>query len=561
VNSGKVKRISRRRFLQGALISGASLVAARCGGGATPTSAPPEPAATEVPPTVAPTAVPPTEVPTAVPPTAAPSGPKMGGTLNFAAVGDYNSFNPWRVQGVNGAMYNQVYSRLLYKTEDAVEHADIAEEWEMAPDGLSFTVKMKEYVKWHDGQECTAQDFVNMFEYMQDEELAADANLSKFVSLAEPIKNVEAVDKYTLKFSFNNPTPYITDILDYWHAIRIDDRSDPGMLKTLPFGTGPFKIVEWAPKEYSRFVPHEDYHLEGEPYLDEFIWKRLDQNETLIPNLQSGAVDGIQVAGKQDMVFLEEDPNYWVHYRPMNGCQNILVNCRMPPLDKAEVRRALSHTLDREQIWKTAYFGLGYPICATFHMPSSLGYREDLVMAHDFNLDEAAKMLEEAGASNLELKMSISSYHPEDKIWTLIWQADLAKIGVTLTINEVEVAEWYEIEGDDNLKGNSVHGWGTGRVNRDPAIFLGTQWPYRPYDHPLGWSNEEMTQLIEKGAAELDVEERRKIYQRCNEILLEDSPTINVVAGVNASAYSNDVKGVFYDLHGFMYYKETWLDR
>jgi ABC-type transport system substrate-binding protein len=66
---------------------------------------------------------------------------------------------------------------------------------------------------------------------------------------------------------------------------------------------------------------------------------------------------------------------------------------------------------------------------------------------------------------------------------------------------------------------------------------------------------------MEKGAAELDVEERRKIYQRCNEILLEESPTINVVAGVNASAYSNDVKGVFYDLHGFMYYKETWLDR
>jgi ABC-type transport system substrate-binding protein len=193
-------------------------------------------------------------------------------------------------------------------------------------------------------------------------------------------------------------------------------------------------------------------------------------------------------------------------------------------------------------------------------MPTTLGYREDLVMAHPFDLDRAAQLLEGAGVSDLEFDINVSPYHAADKIWALIWKDDLAKIGVTLNVKEVETAEWYAIQGDDNLKGNGIHPWGTGRSNRDPHIFLSTQWPYRPYDHPLGWSNQEMTDLMKQGALELDTEERRKIYQRCNEILIEDSPTLNLVASSNASAYLPHVKGVYYDLHGFMHFKEAWLD-
>ncbi|MFB0546337.1 MAG: ABC transporter substrate-binding protein [Anaerolineae bacterium] len=522
-------KITRREFLRYATLLGASLVTAKAL--ATPTSV--------------------------------LTGPKVGGTLNYAETGAFNSFNPWRMYIANASLGSQVYSRLLWKDLDGNEHLDMAEGMEMAPDGLSLTVKMHENIKWHDGQECTAQDFVNMFGYTKDPELMEDVGVKKFAGLLKPIEDVQAVDKYSIKFVFAAPVPYgyITDILDYWYAVRIDDKTDAVLQKNLAIGTGPFKMVEWEPNQYTRYVRNEDYYLEGYPYLDEWVFKRLERAETLVPNLLADAVDGIGSVPEPDVEALQKEKDYWVEIATGSGSiLNICVNHRLPPFDKKEVRLALSYSLNREAIVKNVFYNLGAPTCSPFWHPASLGYREDLVNAHAFDLDKAAQLLEQAVVKDLEMDIHTPAGWPGWTDYALIWQADLAKIGVTLNVREVEVSKFYDIAADPNLEGSAVHPWATGRTKRDTAIFIFTQ-PQYVSPNKYGWVNEEFEKLAEDAVVELDPEKRCEMYQRCNEIYMEDLPMLQIMNTVSVRAWHNDVKGPTDDLLGYLVLWKAWLDR
>jgi peptide/nickel transport system substrate-binding protein len=559
---------------------GAGALASACGGTpASPTAAPKAaeptkpaaPAATTAPaakpaePTkpAAPVA---TTAPAAKPaataaPAAAPA--KKGGVFNYAEAGDFNNFNPWAVGAVNLNMYNQVFSRLIWKDPSGKENADLAESWEMARDGLSFRAKLRQGVKWHDGKEFTAEDYVTQFGYTKDETLLKDAAIKKHQGLIAPIKDVKAIDKYTLEFQFGAPVPYITDILDYWFAIRIDDKSDPTFTKKPPVGTGPFKMAEWVPNQYAKFPKNADYYNKDQPAIDEFLFKRLEKAETLIPNLQSGSVDGIQLTSLSDVGPLREDKNYTVEISESAGSIfNIMVNVTKAPFDKREVRQALSYSLNRVEMAKSAFFGVSRPITSPFFSPSSLAYREDLVMAHPFDLDKAAKLLEGAGAKGLQLTTNVTPRWPQMKLFMLIWQSDLAKIGVKLTINEVETAKFYDIGGAKDLLGNDIHPWLNARTTRDPAIFWSTQINYRGNErNPYGYRNEELEKLVAEGAVELDPAKRKAIYQKLNEIVVNECNILQVATDPRVWVFSKVVKDVRFDLNGNLFLAPMHLDK
>jgi ABC-type transport system substrate-binding protein len=545
VNQGSASPLSRRRFLQMSAMAGAGAALAAC---AAPTGAPA---------TIDPAA------PAATMPAAVVEGtPRSGGVLRYAETGEFNHFSPWQMANVNMAMYNQVFSRLIWKDDQGVEHGDLAESWEMSDDGLSFTVKMLENIHWHDGEPCTAQDIVNMYNYTQDPDLAADSAVQKTANMMAAITDVVAADDYTVRFEFSQPIPYITEVLDYFWAIRIDDKGDPAFMNNLPVGTGPFKLVEWQPNQYTRYTRHEQYHHEGLPYLDEWEFTRLERSETLIPNLESEALDGIFAPSAADVPRLQADDRYWVEISNAAGSIfNIIVNTNMAQLDQKEVRQALSYSMNREAMVQSAFFGISTPICSPFWNPTSLAYREDLVMAHPFDLDKAASLLAEAGVSNLELDINVTSRWPQMRLFCLIWQADLAEIGITLNVQEVELGRFYDIGGAGDLLGHGLHPWLNGRTSRDPAIFLSTQVNYRgtAAQNRYGWENDELEEIVAQGLVELDLDTRREIYQRANEILVDELPMIQVATDPRIWVWSNKVQGPHIDLVGNISLDRTWL--
>ncbi|HEV8637598.1 MAG TPA: ABC transporter substrate-binding protein [Chloroflexota bacterium] len=566
------KRIARRTFV--GLAAGA--MAAACAPAPAPTStpaAPPKAAApAEAPKPAAPAAAAPTGTPApaaapAAKPTepAAPAKPAAGAksVFNYAEAGDFNDFNPWTYTAVNNEMYNQVFSRLTWKDGTGKINPDIASEWQMAADNLSVRFKLRENVKWHDGKPLTADDFVTMWGYTKDEALAKVNGVLKIKGITAPIKDMVAADKYTLQLKFDQPAPFVFDILDWFYAVRVDDKSDFSFLKKLPIGTGPFKATEWVANQYARFPRNPDYYNPELPRLDEFMFKRLTSAETMLPNLKSGTLDGILMTSLADVAPLQADKNYTIDVNESSGSFfNIQVNVTKPPLDKKEVRQALSYSLNREEMVKSAFFGICKPIASPFFAPTSLGYREELVLGHKFDLDKARKLLDDAGVKNLDLTIVVTPAWPQMKLFSLIWQQDLKKIGLNLKINDVENAKFYEINTDKNLQGNDLEAWLNARVTRDPAIFWSTQRNYRGGPiNPFGFVNAEMEKLVAEGAVEPDTEKRRKIYQRLNEIILEESHVLQVATNPRLFAYGKGVSGVRTDLSGNLVMDQATVTR
>jgi peptide/nickel transport system substrate-binding protein len=456
-------------------------------------------------------------------------------------------------------MYDQVFSRLLWKDGGAKGNPDLAESWQLAPDDLSITLKLRDGLKWHDGKTVTAQDFVTMYGYLSDPALAADLSVMKIKGLMSAVNEVTAPDPATVRLAFSAPVPYITDILDYWFLIRIDDKSDPQFVNKIPVGTGPFVMSQWTPQQFATFSKFADYWNKDQPNLDQFVFKRLSQAETLLPNLKSGAVDGVLLSSLSDVAQLQADANYTVDVNENSGSIfNMLVNTTKPPLDKKEVRQALSYSLNRADMVKTAFFGVSKPITTTFYSPASLAYRDDLVMAHPFDLNKARQLLDGAGVQTLDLSFVVTPAWPQMKLWGLIWQQDLAKINVNLKLNEVENAKFYDIGNSNDLQGNDLVGWLNGRTTRDPAIFWSTQGNYRANSqNARGFVNDDLEKLVAAGAVETDADKRKSIYQQLNQLAIDQSHIIAVATNPRIFAYKKAVQGVTVDLNGNLFLNTT----
>ena len=577
-------RVNKRRFLELTMlaVAGTTLAACSQAAPASPTAAPAAPA-TSAPsqPTAAATAAPtaaaaapttaaaapaqPTVAPTAAAaaaPAATSSGtPVKGGILTYAEAGDFNDFNPWGFGAVNFEMYDQVFSRLLWKDGTGKANPDLGESWETSSDNKSFTVKLRTNATWHDGKPVTASDIVTMYGYLKDPVISQYPGTKKIAGLFGPVTDVKAVDDHTVQFLLSKPVPYITDILDYFFLIRITDKNDPKFLKSLPVGTGPFKMTQWVPSQFAKFDRFPNYFTSGQPYLDTFMFKRLGQAETLVPNLRSGTVQDVLLSSLSDVAPLQADSSYSVVSNENSGSIfMLLVNSHKPPFDKKEVRQAFSYSMNREGMAKSAFFGVSKPITSPFYSPASLAYDEKLVMAHPFDLAKAKSLLSQAGVSNLQVEIHPTPAWPQMKLFCLIWQEDLAKIGVKMTVQEVESAKFYDIGGDPQLQGFYLHPWIVARTTRDPAIFFATQTPYRgDSQNVYGYKNDQLTQLINQGAVETDQTKRRQIYQQTNQILVDDTPMIQVATNPRIWAATNKLKDVDIDLNGNLFLSRAWL--
>ncbi|HEY3107386.1 MAG TPA: ABC transporter substrate-binding protein [Chloroflexota bacterium] len=586
-------QIGRRRLV-GLLGGGAAALLAACGAppsAPTPTTAQPAKPADTKPaaaPTTAPAAAPttaPAAAPTTAPATGAATKPaaqatpaagaapsaqaaakpgQKGGTFNYAEAGDFNDFNPWTYTAVNFELYNQVFSRLTWKDGAGKVNPDLAESWQLSPDNLSLKLKLRDGVRWHDGKEFTAQDYVTMFGYLKDEALSKHTGVTKIRGLLSPVKDVVASDRSSLELKFDKPTPFALDLLDYFYAIRIDDKADPSFLKKLPVGTGPFKLTEWTANQQARMVKNPDYYNKDLPLLNEVVFKRLTQAETLLPNLKSGTLDGVLMTSLSDVAPLQADKAYTVDVNENSGSIfNIQVNVSKPPFDKKEVRQALSYSLNRVELARSAFFGVSRPIASAFYSPASIAYREDLVGAHAFSLDKARQLLDAAGVKSLDLTIVVTPAWPQMKLFSLVWQQDLKKIGLNLKINDVENAKFYEINSAKDMQGNDLQAWLNARTIRDPAIFWSTQGNYRgggTSTNRFGFESPELEKLIADGAAETDPEKRKKLYQQANEMQIEQSNVINVATNPRVWAYGK-AAGLRVDLNGNLVMDQAALTR
>lgn len=491
----------------------------------------------------------------------APAGASPGSVLRFGKAGDITDFNPWDISDTESEVYNQVFSRLVWRDSSGEEHLDLAESYELAADGKTVTVKVRTGVKWHDGADFTADDYVTMFGYLSDPAMAEDPNVVEMAAVLTLITSVEAPDPTTLVISASEPIPYAVDLLDYWHAIRIDDPQDYGFAGTPPVGTGPFKLTSVDPGQRITFEANPDYYVEGQPALGGFEISLFGGATNLMQNLQAGTVDGLLVANPAELDAIKGDAAFTVDVPPSGLVTNLYVNVTKPPFDNPEVRQALSYSMNRVGMVEAASFGRERPVSSPFYNPASLAYSEELVLAHEFDLDRARSLLDGAGVSDLRITYPAPTPFAEAEIYGLIWQADLAQIGVELVIESVDQGRWSDIGTALVRDETDVVFWFNGRTNRDPAIFWNTQKNYGGLGETIwGYQNDELIEIVAEAAAEVDPEKRKTLYQRTNQILADSSHVLHISTRSKIIAWSSSVTNVTSDLLGALVLTEATID-
>lgn len=451
-----------------------------------------------------------------------------GVELTLGLVEEPDTLNPHNLTAAAAGLVGyQVMPGLVWWDYELGISPMLAESWETSEDGLTWTFKIREGVKFHNGKACTAQEVVRNFEDIIDPEqsfLAPD-----FAS----VESVEAPDDTTVVFTLKETFAPFLAILTNRCAITDMDAVDPNK----PIGTGPFKIVEWKRGTGITMVPHEDYWDTNLPVASKVNWNYYPDDDARLLGLKGGQIDITYAVphNRIDQVISEG----YMTVEPVSGVTHTYMafNCAEGPFSDVRVRKAVAHAIDKELIVEGVMWGYADAANVPFP-PTSPWYKE--TPNYEFDPEKAKELLAEAGyADGISIDLPISNDGYTSQIAELI-QPDLEAIGIKFRIVETEWATyWPEIylktQFDMTIMSYSA------RVDPDQTFY--------PRYHSTGvhnatkYSNPTMDELLEKGRRELDQDARKEIYDEVQLLLVDELPWLWLFLPNVAMGWANNVEG------------------
>ena len=523
------------------MIAIVALVASACG--SDDPTATPRPAATAVPQPTA-TATP---VPT---PTPDPDQPKYGGTLKVAYPGTTVGLDPAIMDA--GGQYDMLLNssqNMLYRDFDLVVQPDAAESWEVNEDLTVYTFKLRR-TKFHHGKEFTADDVVHTFNRLLDPDVASPAR-----SGFKVIKSVIKVDDHTVRFELESGSAFFPDNLDLYQAKIIASDIDTTRLANEIFGTGPFKLVEYAPGERAVFEKNPDYWDEDLPYLDGFIFFFIPEAETRVQAVKTGTVDAMNPLAASSVSVFEADSNLAVSEAVSGSYLTLATDNRTPPWSDKKVRKALQIAIDRDGIVKAALFGRGSPgLEAPF--PSTNPYFDKSLKVPAYDPQQAKQLLAEAGyPDGLEVDLYTSPSVPGMVELAVAVKEQAAAAGFRVNVQRTPSdTYWGKTWMQEQF---FVSYWG----DRPPDLALNVAfrsdapWNESHYDSP------EIDRLMTLAAATKGFEARKQVYADLQRILLDDATRIVPAFVSNLLGFRNSVRGLRAHPTGRIFLHQTWLDK
>ncbi|MBI4639700.1 MAG: ABC transporter substrate-binding protein [Candidatus Tectomicrobia bacterium] len=442
--------------------------------------------------------------------------PKRGGTLTVGMPGDILNFDAFSYTYLVQRTVRTVYNSLMRYDDKLNLLPELVESWEAAPDGLSLTLHLRRGVKFHSGREFTAQDVVANLNRAKDQKTGGH-----LFNMTQTVASAEAMDKYTVKINYSAVTPEMYDTMTRLYIIDPEAFED---LKKKGAGTGPFKLVEWQPGEYVKFKRHEDYWDKGRPYVDELILKPFNDIDAMVIALESGTVDLVEGVPYKDVKRLSSK---FKIARGHEGTSFYTLYCspKLKPFDDAQVRRAMQYALNRQAIVEAVLYGTTSPTTSAFP-PTSLAFDPKFDKYYPFDLEMAKKLIAQAGYPNgFKATVLATTAYPEFAEMAQIFKSDLAKIGVDLTIETLDPAQWYP----KLLSGNYQMTFSFAGLSHTDPSQLSLNSAYRLENNPL-WEKvpSDYFKAGQEGRTTLDVDKRKKIYADFQVALLEGSWAISV---------------------------------
>jgi peptide/nickel transport system substrate-binding protein len=565
------KRVSRRRLL-GTSAGALAMWAAACsstqnnktsGGGANNSTKVTVPAAANNVPAASATAA--TSVARTTP---APPAVKKGGVLQGGTVGESIGLDPHAVTGVTTwVAYAGLFESLLrYNPKDLSAVPGLATKWEEV-DQTSVIFTLRDGVQFHDGTAFNAEAAKYNVDRVLDPATKALDRASMSV-----ITKTEATAPNTLKLTLKQPAASLLAMFGYRPGFMVSrDAAEKGTLNDKPVGSGPFRFVEWAKKDHLRFERFPNYWAKDSngnqlPYLDGFLLKVLPDGEQQFNALATASTHLLEIGsvtgvGQQYIDRIKGDGNLAYQGGESLGFRSMVLNLAIPPLDNADLRRAMAYAVDRKAYVDAVQFGHATPAKGPAsprdwaNDPSIAGYTYDPAKAKEY--------LAKGGQPNGFAFPGSVDTTPDLQQGAELLKAQLAKVGINFDYHVVDRVTNTQVVYDTGTTGATIGG-NAGRVDFGQAVvdmFSGTG-RYMIAGRREEWKPDpEIERLIQQGEQTYKQEERSKIYSDLEKRVVDN------VYGHLLVSYPELGFGMRKSVHNFVWVAdnyprlhEVWMD-
>lgn len=413
--------------------------------------------------------------------------------------------------GTREVLFN-VFEGLVKPDTDGNLIPAVASDYVIGENADTFTFTLRDGVKFHDGSDVTVGDIV----YSISRVAGFDTG-TPLISTFSAVESVEATDDHTVVVK--TCEPYL-EFLSFLTCAIIPEGCVPAEDGLI--GTGPFKFDSRVPQESVVISRFDDYWGE-KPEMEKVTFKVIENGDTLVMSLKSGAVDiaahltSTQVSGLDDFNILEGS---------MTLVQALFLNNAYEPLSDLRVRQALNYAVDRQMILDFVADGKGFIVGSNMY-PAFGKYYEDLSDYYSYDPEKAKSLLAEAGyPDGFDFVITVPSNYPFHVDTAQVVCEQLKAVGINCSIDTVEWGTWY----DQVYKGRDYQGTILGF---DASGAMTAQSLLARYEstHPKNMSNfvsEAYDEVYRAALAATDEEEQIALYKQAQVILTEEASNVYI---------------------------------
>lgn len=495
-----------------------------------------------------------------------------GDTLVVGTIADASLLVPMlATDAMSHTVADKIFRGIVKYAPDLTIVGDLAEKFEISKDQRSITFYLKKGVKWEDGVEVTAFDVEFGFNLITNPQIPS-AYSSDFLE----VEKFEILNPYTFKVTYKRPFALA---LPSWGNLVVlpkhilegrDLRYLQSEFGRKPLGNGPFKFEKWETQNRI-ILSYNPQYFEGRPYLDKLIYRVIPDPTTLFMELRAQSVDWISLTPLQDLKLRQEESmnrNFQLYKYLAFAYTYLGYNLRDPLFQDKRVRQALCYAIDKKRIVKGALLGQGIPAYGPYK-PDAWFYNPKIEKSCSYNPEKAMLLLEEAGYKRekdglwykegkpFQFTILTNQGNLARLLVAQMIQQDLAKIGIKVNIRVMEWTTLIHQFIDKRHFQAVILGWTTGP---DPDLYdiFHSSKDKSPGLNFIGYKNPEVDRLLEEGRYTLDLEKRKKIYFKLQEILAEDQPYTFLYIPMSLEAIHKRFRGIKPSALGISYNIEKW---
>jgi len=468
--------------------------------------------------------------------------------VTVAVGSNFTTLDPYDANDtLSQAVAKSFYQGLFGFDKDMKLENVLAESYQVSPDGLNYTIKLRSGVKFQDGTEFNAAAVKANLDRASN-----PANHLKRYNLFKMVASTEVIDPTTVKITLTQPFSAFINTL----ASPVTAMISPDALQKYgkdigfhPVGTGPYEFVIWNQTDFMKVKKFAGYWKAGYPKLDSITWRPVVDNNTRSAMLQTGEANFAFPIPFEQAKLLEKNGKLDLVTSPSIMQRYISLNVTQKPFDNPKVREAINYAINRQALAKVAFAGYATP--ATGIVPPSIQYAQSYP-APEYNPEKARELLKEAGYPNgFSTTLWSSHNHSTAQKVLQFTQQQLAQVGIKVQLTAMDAgqrAAQVEEKGQEESGVRMFYtGWtaSTGEANWALTPLFATQsWPPTIFNTAF-YSNPQVDKDLTDALNTTENDKKAAFYKDAQDQIWKDQPWVPLVVEQLVSANTKNLTGFY----------------